>query len=102
MIREELDAIEARLALKEGTPQDYREFISNARSDIRTLIAEVERLTREHEALAKDVKENASGICEVCKYEHVLAKDIPCAGCAPHRREGHTSNWQWRGVQGDA
>jgi len=95
MTHEELEATKARVTI-DRLAYTGRHVIYN---EIQGLIAEVERLTRENEALKKDVKENASGICEVCKYENVPAKQDPCAGCAPHRRESHTSRWEWRGIK---
>ncbi|MDR0512067.1 MAG: hypothetical protein LBG93_03055 [Treponema sp.] len=68
--------------------------------DIRDLIAEVERLTRERDAAVADLKNIniQETFCSTCKYFNFSAKENPCAQCLKNIENGRIK-WQWRGVQ---
>ena len=66
--------------------EDYY-FIANARQDIPFLLSEVERLTRENDAMAKYLH----GDCGVCTTRCGHGK-YPCF-CI------NGSAWQWRGAE---
>ena len=91
MIREELEAIEARLNTRCESLINMDLFAKNVDGDMATLIAEVERLTRERDALFIDLKEGT--VCDYCIHANSY-NDPPCQECS--RKNDH---WKWRGVR---
>ena len=92
MTSEELEAIEARLTME----VIHRLPTAVLYNEIHGLIAEVKRLTRERDALLKDMKNAVSHMvsaCYLCKFKETKESYDPCNACLAN------GYWQWRGVQ---
>jgi len=86
MTHEELE----KLLIKTGC----YDYISS--HHVEKLIAEVKRLTRERDALLKDIKSaiaHSVGRCSLCKFKETKEYHDPCDACLAN------GYWQWRGVQ---
>ena len=108
MTHDELASIEARSKAIDscgmrGRAYCYDEcnsdcFVENF-AHTKLLLAEVKRLTRELDALKKDVASNIDGVCYICVHKNVSAYKEPCCECSAFIVRSKTSYWQWRGVQ---
>ena len=92
MTKEQIDGIKERLS-GWNRGKDEMDIFYKVKIDARELIAEVERLTRESDAMMKELYR--ARMCYTCTYSYGGFEET-CIAC---KLTGNYGKWQWRGVK---
>ena len=97
-----IDDIRARYNDNGLTDDQYRKIkssdIAQMRVDIKRVLHELDRVTRERDAAVEDMRElreKTKWLCHACKYDGGVNDTDICLACSAN----HHKNWKWRGPQ---